>query len=80
MHYCIVLSAAQDIKILNVRLKDEGEGSNFGVLQFLSPTPTGTDWLYSCGVTDISTLSVICRMLGYESDSERVTFSSKWNQ
>ena len=61
-----------------MRLVGNSSHSNAGILQFLHPVLEGTDWLYSCNsAIDIHIISVVCRMLGYDSDSRRISFSSK---
>ena len=72
-----MLVSAQSAVISNVRLNG---GGNSGTLQF--DNSVGSGWLKYCesDTNIIRIKSVVCRMLGYESDSERISHSSKWNQ
>ena len=72
-----MLVSAQSAVISNVRLNG---GGNSGTLQF--DNSVGSGWLNYCESDNINIIkikSVVCRMLGYESDSGRISHSSKWS-
>ena len=58
-----------------MRLTD-GPSRNSGRLQFLNPAPK-TGWQDYCDYPNQRNIQVMCRMLGYDSDIDRIVFSGK---
>ena len=65
--------SAQSVKISDVRLNG-GSSRNNGTLQLLIPVGTG-GWQIHCGTLNTKIASVVCRMLGYNTNG--ISYSGK---